>query len=126
MNNRRILVIDDMPTMTRIIDLFLSQRGFRVRTVNDSRQGEQVAREFQPEVVLLDISMPHMNGYEVARRIRAAPGLQSLPIIAVTSLDDAEHFTEAQSAGIDYQMTKPCDLGRLSELLESCGRAPQS
>ena len=77
-------------------------------------------RDFQPEVVLLDISMPHVDGYEVARRIRLDPRFKLLPIIAVTSLDDAEHFREATIAGIDYHMTKPCDLDRLSDLVESC------
>jgi len=67
---------------------------------------------------LLDIAMPYMDGYEVARRIRRDPDLKRVPIIAVTAFSHAEHNRRAEAAGIEYQLHKPCDLESLMSLME--------
>ncbi len=116
----RVLVVDDTKSITHMMEMFLSRRGFQVRTVNDSRQAIHVVREFAPEVVLLDISMPYMDGYEVARIIRLEDGFKEVPIIAVTSHSHAEHLRRARAVGIDHQMVKPCCLDNLESLIQLC------
>ena len=96
----------------------LTKRGFETCAVNDSRQVLRAAREFGPEIILLDIAMPYMDGYEVARRIRRDPNLKLVPIIAVTAFSHAEHNRRAEAAGIEYQLHKPCDLESLMSLME--------
>jgi CheY-like chemotaxis protein len=122
----RVLVIDDQESATHILESLLRRRGYAVRTVNDSRKALKAAREFVPQVVLLDIAMPHMNGYEVARRIRAEPTLKEVPIIAVTAFGHEEHRKRAEAAGIDHQVLKPTDIdaleGVVQELLQQSRR----
>jgi CheY-like chemotaxis protein len=116
--NLRVLVVDDQPTATMVLASLLTKRGFETCAVNDSRQVLRAAREFGPEIILLDIAMPYMDGYEVARRIRRDPDLKRVPIIAVTAFSHAEHNRRAEAAGIEYQLHKPCDLESLMSLME--------
>jgi CheY-like chemotaxis protein len=120
----RVLVVDDQPTATMVLATLLSKRGFETCAVNDSRQVLRAAREFEPEIILLDIAMPYMDGYEVARRIRRDPNLKDTPIIAVTAFSHAEHNRRAEAAGIEYQLRKPCDLESLMALMEWVVRKP--
>lgn len=120
----RVLVVDDQPTATIVLATLLQKRGFEACAVNDSRQVLRTAQEFEPEIILLDIAMPYMDGYEVARRIRRDPGLKNVPIIAVTSFSHAEHNRRAAEAGIEYQLRKPCDLESLMALMEWVMRKP--
>ena len=69
-------------------------------------------------MILLDMSMPHIDGYEVARSIRREAGIKETPIIAVTSLDHDEHKHQAAAAGIEHQLTKPCDIRDLVALID--------
>ena len=64
-HNKRILLVDDEPTSTKLLSALLQKQGFETRSINDSRLALSTAQEFQPEVILLDISMPHVDGYEV-------------------------------------------------------------
>jgi CheY-like chemotaxis protein len=114
----RVLVVDDQPTNTMVLASLLSKRGYETCAVNDSRQVLRTVREFEPEMILLDIAMPYMDGYEVARRIRRDPGLKDVPIIAVTTFCHAEHNRRAEAAGIEYQLRKPCDLESLTTLMD--------
>ena len=113
----RILVVDDVRTLTQLLEMFLSRRGFQVQTVNDSRTAVQAAIDFLPTVVLLDINMPFLDGYEVARRIRQQPGIQSVPIISITSHNDDVHHRRSAEAGIGHHLTKPCSFSELETLL---------
>lgn len=116
----RVLVIDDVEALTHVLELFLSRRGYRVWTVNDSRKALSVVREFRPQVVLLDIAMPYMSGYEVARRIRKEVGFEAVPIVAVSAFDDEVHLCRAQQVGIDHQIVKPCNFRDLDNLIQEC------
>ena len=117
-HNKRILLVDDEPTSPKLLSALLEKRGFETRSINDSRLALSTAQEFQPEVILLDISMPHVDGYEVARSIRREPHINETPIIAVTSLDHDEHKHQTAAAGIEHQLTKPCDIRKLVELID--------
>ena len=115
---QRILVVDDQPTATQVLATLLEKKGFETRVVNDSRRVLRAAREFDPQIILLDISMPYTDGYEVARRLRREPIVQDVPSIAVTSFSHDAHKRRAAEAGIEHQLTKPCDLHDLIALIE--------
>ena len=115
-NSLRVLVVDDEPVMTMMMATFLKRFGYVAQTTNDSREALRLARDFKPQVVLLDINMPYLDGYEVAGLIRHEPELQSIPIICVSALDHDEHRSRAAAAGINRQLVKPCDFDQLRTL----------
>ena len=113
----RVLVIDDQRSVTTIIGHWLGRNGHVVHTVNDSRGALQALCEFRPHVVILDIAMPHLDGYEIARRIRREPGFDGTPIVACTTLQSGHHYVQARAAGITHHIAKPCDLPSLEALV---------
>jgi CheY-like chemotaxis protein len=114
---RRVLVVDDNRDAADSLAMLLSLEGHEVKTVHSGEVALQVGPSYAPEVVLLDIGMPGMNGYEVARRIRAKPWKKSLMLVAVTGWGQAEDKRRALEAGFDDHMTKPVDPAMLSLLL---------
>ena len=116
-NPPRILIVDDQRDVTTIIGRLLAKRGYLTYTVNDSREALQAARDFHPAAVILDISMPHVDGYEVAKQVRGEPGLVGVPIIACTTLRSGHHQERARMAGFTHHLPKPCDLRELEALL---------
>lgn len=113
----RVLLIDDLDSITFLLSTWLRAHGYETQEVNDSRFALAAAREFHPDVILLDIAMPHLSGYDVARAIRADELMANVPIIAVTAFDSATRRSQARDAGIDHQVTKPCSLPDLLILL---------
>src|SRR6476659_8062527 len=107
-----VLVVDDQPANIRLLDAVLSPRGYRVLTATSGEQALEILREEQPHVVLLDIMMPGMDGYEVCRRIREHPGTAYLPVVMITASDRQEK-TRAIEAGADDFITKPFDQAEL-------------
>ena len=109
----RILVVDDDPDSAATMAAVLQTVGHDVQMVTDGTQAAEVAWEFHPDVVLLDLRMPGIDGYEVARRIRDQ-GDQTL-VVAVTGFTRDDRLF--QDAGFDHYMTKPIDLDDLSKWL---------
>jgi CheY-like chemotaxis protein len=114
---RRILVVDDNRDAVETLAELLEVWGHEVWTAADGPGGLQAAAEHQPEVILLDIGLPGIDGYEVARRLRAMPGLDSTWLIALTGYGQPEDRQRALEAGFDYHLTKPLDLAVLQQLL---------
>jgi CheY-like chemotaxis protein len=114
----QVLLIDDLASITMPLSYLLQRRGYTMESLNDSRLAMETIRRFRPDVVLLDINMPHVDGYQVAARIRTDPLTQHTPIIAVTSYRDDEHLRRSREAGIYHQLSKPCDVGALSSLID--------
>jgi CheY-like chemotaxis protein len=84
---KRILLVDDEPSFTSLVDLYLQSTGFYdVRVVNASTQAVRAAREFQPDLILLDMSMPGMDGGELASCLGESPKLRTVPIVLVTAM----------------------------------------
>lgn len=87
MNNPRILIVDDEPNLSELVRFFLEKtQRFEVRVENRSAQALAVAKEFRPDMILLDVDMPGKDGGEVAREIQAEPALRGIPIVFFTSL----------------------------------------
>jgi CheY-like chemotaxis protein len=97
--------------------MILRASGHQVRTAYDGPTALRAAAEFQPDVVLLDIGLPQMDGYEVARRLRGEVGLKDARLVALTGYGQEEDRRRAQEAGFDEHLTKPTDLTVLQNLL---------
>lgn len=118
-NGRRILVVDDNQDGAHSLAMVLQLQGNEVCTVYDGPEAVQVAAEFHPDVVLLDIGLPTLNGYETARRIRAHPEAGHALIIALTGWGQEEDRRRSREAGFDHHLVKPVDLHALERLLAS-------
>jgi len=120
---RRVLIADDNEDCAESLAMLLRLKGYDVRTASDGPQAIQVAAQFLPEAVLLDIGMPTLNGYDVARMIREEPWGKHLLLIAQTGWGQARDRQRSQEAGFDAHLTKPVDCASLMELLS--GSAPE-
>ena len=118
---RRILVVDDNLDSAESMRALLRMAGHEVRMVADGASAAPAAREMRAEVVLLDIGLPDMDGYEVARRLRADPELDGMLVIAVTGWGREADVQKGLQAGIDEHLTKPVDPDRLMELVAKGG-----
>ncbi|HUJ01292.1 MAG TPA: ATP-binding protein [Usitatibacter sp.] len=117
---RRILVVDDNRDAADSLCMLLKSRGHEVRVAYDGLEAVGSAVAFHPDVVLLDIGLPKLSGYEAARRIREAGGAQAL-LIAVTGWGQEEDRRRARDAGFDHHLTKPVDPAAISWLIERSG-----
>ncbi len=110
MNNpAKILVVDDNPANRYIFERRLSSRGYEILTATDGEQGLAVAREIRPDLILLDVMMPKMDGIEVCRRLKSDPACPFIPIIMVTAKVDPKDVVEGLDSGADEYLTKPVD-----------------
>jgi CheY-like chemotaxis protein len=114
---RRALVIDDDHDVADSLTLLLRLFGCEVRTTYDGFAGISTLVEFEPEIVLLDVGMPGMNGYETARRIRELPEGRELLLVAVTGLGQDGVRERTREAGFDLHLTKPASIDAIERLL---------
>jgi two-component system CheB/CheR fusion protein len=119
--SRRVLVVDDNVDAAESLATVLRIAGHEVRTTHDGGAALTAAEAFRPQVVLLDIGLPQMDGYEVARRLRARPGLEKALLVAVTGYGQEEDRCRAEEAGFDAHLVKPADLAALHRLLAGSG-----
>jgi DNA-binding response OmpR family regulator len=116
----RVLVVDYIEDAAMSLAMMLDVMGFEVRTAHDGLEAVRAADEFQPEAALLDIGLPHLSGYDVARHIRGNRGKEVL-LVAITGWGTAEDVKRSHEAGFDHHFTKPADPERLKTiLLEEC------
>ena len=114
----RILVVDDNHDSAESMRSLLEILGNDVVTANEGRQALQCIAQRKPDVALLDIGMPKMNGYEVARRIRGESYGDEILLIAMTGWGQEEDRLRSRSAGFDHHLVKPVDLVELKRLLD--------
>jgi adenylate cyclase len=105
----RILVVDDTPANVHILQARLSANGYDIVTATDGEAALTAVRESEPDLILLDVMMPKMDGFEVCRRLRADPSLPFIPIIMVTAKTDPKDVVAGLEAGGDEYVTKPVD-----------------
>ncbi len=104
----KVLIVDDEKLNVLTFESFLADDGYDVYFADNGRQGIELVKSLSPDVVLLDVMMPEMDGYTVCRRLRADPAVGSVPIIMVTALHDSASRLEGLRAGADDFVTKPC------------------
>jgi two-component system cell cycle response regulator DivK len=105
--SKRILVVEDTVNNRRILNDLLTNAGFEVVEAFDGEKGVAMAAECHPDLILMDIQLPLVDGYEATRRIKANPELKSIPIIAVTSYALSGDEAKALAAGCDGYFAKP-------------------
>jgi class 3 adenylate cyclase len=109
----KILVVDDTPKNVKLLADILSAKGYGVATASSGAEALAQVEAEKPDLVLLDVVMPEMSGYEVCRQIRAKPGAEMLPIVMVTALDPAEERAKGLDAGADDFLSKPIHQAEL-------------
>jgi PAS domain S-box-containing protein len=120
---RRVLVVDDNRRAADSLAEILRLDGHDVETAYDGREALAAMERFRPQVALLDIGMPEVNGYDVARRARAEPWGSSLYLVALTGLGTPEDRARAQDAGFDTHLVKPLDVDALERILADAARS---
>ena len=115
----RILVVDDNHDSALSLAMMLSIMGHETRTAHDGESAVSTAEQFLPDVVLLDIGLPKLNGYEVAQRIRSAEWGAAMFLIAVTGWGQDEDRQRSSEVGLDLHMVKPVEPAALEKLLAS-------
>jgi CheY-like chemotaxis protein len=121
-SRRRILVVDDNRDSTESMRLFLGMLGNDVAVTYDGLEAVESVASFRPDVVLLDIGLPKLNGYEAARQIRQQPWGKDVYLIALTGWGQEDDRRSCKEAGFDHHMLKPIDLQVFQELLTTLTR----
>jgi len=106
---KRVLVVDDNVDAAESIAMILRVSGYDVRCVHDGPSVLPAAKSYRPDVVVLDIGLPGLSGYDVARELREQPEFRRTPLVAVTGYGQEEDRRRSQEAGFDYHLTKPVD-----------------
>jgi PAS domain S-box-containing protein len=117
-SGRRVLLAEDHADSLHVVSLMLRLKGHEVETAADGIEALGRVRELRPEVVLLDIGMPGLDGYEVARRIRREPWGADVLLVAMTGWGEAKDKRRARDAGFDAHLTKPVDFDALQAILQ--------
>ena len=119
----RILLVEDNEMNRDMLSRRLERRGFEVMLAVDGQQGIDLATEFAPHIILMDMSLPIVDGWEATRRLKADPGTAAIPVVALTAHAMSGDREKAMAAGCDDYDTKPVEfarlIGKIEKLLES-------
>ena len=118
--NCRVLLVDDNRDVARSMARFIRLLGHDIRVAFDGPEAVQIAGEFRPDVVLMDIGLPKQNGYEVAREMRSKPWGEKMTLVAVTGWGRESDRRRSHEAGFDRHLTKPMEPDVLEAFLNSC------
>lgn len=123
---RIILIADDNLDSAESLAILLGRDGHDVHTASDGLEAVEVAAKLRPDVILLDIGMPRLDGIQAARRIRAQENGKHAYIVALTGWGPDQHLGDLQAAGFDLHLLKPVDFDALEKILEKASaRVPQ-
>lgn len=112
-----LMVVDDTPDSLVVVSLQLQQEGFRVITASNGDEALKIAEVSAPDLILMDISMPGLDGLGATRRLREHPTLRLVPVVALTAFSTEGFRRAAYDAGLDGYLTKPVNFDRLGELI---------
>ena len=113
MLNRRVLVVDDEHELCALLKLRLSEEGFDVETASNGAEALLAAHARRPDLILLDINMPILDGHGTLEALRKSPTTQDVPVIMLTVIDNSSSVANSWASGIDFYITKPFELDEL-------------
>jgi CheY-like chemotaxis protein len=116
--SKKILVVDDTTDTRDLLHMYLKTAGYTVFMAADGGEGLYQAKMDEPDLIITDISMPNLDGYDMIRQLRAIERFAAVPIIALTAYGD-EQLEKARDAGADHAVSKPMNLEELVELVNS-------
>jgi two-component system cell cycle response regulator len=117
--SRRVLVVDDDPRLLHIVAMYLGIEGYDVIIAPDGQAGLAEVAKQRPDLIILDIMMPGMDGIETCRRIRADPATAEIPVLMFSALSGDDDVERARLAGANHLITKPFNLVGLSAIVAS-------
>lgn len=123
-SGRRVLVVDDNAAAAKMLSLVMTSLGYDVRIAHDGIRALDVAFDYRPDLVLMDLGMPGLNGYETARKLRQESWGQNMFLIAVSGWGREEDKQQSREAGFDFHLTKPTGLDQLKQLLSQLELGP--
>jgi CheY-like chemotaxis protein len=125
---RRILLVDDYGDALEMWGLYLRSCGYEVITAGDGLTAMELAVAHLPDVIILDLDLPGITGFEAARRLRQLPATMGIPLIAATGYSHAKQLDEAKQSGFDLVLVKPCEpaalVREITQILASNSAAP--
>lgn len=121
----RILIADDNPQGVELLEAYLAGTDADVRTAADGEETLRVVRDWQPDLILLDIMMPRISGFEVCKHLRADPKTRDIAVLMITALDQPSDIERAVEAGTDEYLTKPINKNELLLRVRSLLRSRQ-
>ena len=115
---KRVAIVEDNKLQAQSLAMLLEMMGYQVRTASDASSALSMMAEFLPQVALIDIGLPGLNGYELARQVRGMPQLRDITLIAQTGWGTDDDRQQARDAGFQHHLTKPLDHQRLEKILQ--------
>ena len=115
MNSEAILIIDDDPATTRLLEVLLTREGYNIRSENLSANALQTSKEFNPNLIILDLMMPGIDGMTVCKDMKKDPVLGDIPIIMFSAVNQVDVQDKAMEAGISEYITKPIHPNELKQ-----------
>jgi len=119
----KLLIIDDDPVIVEAMSVRLGQTGYEVHSASDGESGLAAVEELRPDVILLDITLPDIDGFEVKRRLTALPDLASIPVVFVSANVKDWAKREAFAMGASFYLSKPYDFNRLISVVGAAVKA---
>ena len=116
-SSAKVFVVDDEPEITEIIETYLTEFGFKVSVENRSAQAVEGIRRIKPDIILLDIMMPEIDGYDICAELKKDPAYATIPIIFLTGKDRDDDMGRSFKSGADMFIKKPFSCERLLEII---------
>lgn len=118
MSNNRILIVEDEESLLKLESILLTSRGYQVRGVTDGVAALKEISENRPDLVLLDIMMPGIDGFEVCRRIKEDPSTKDIPVVMLTAKKSSMDQARGAQVGADAYITKPFKSVKIMEVID--------
>lgn len=118
MSKKKILVVEDEESLLKLESILLTSKGYAVRGVANGQAALDAIGEEHPDLILLDIMLPEMDGFEVCRRIKADPETRHIPVVMLTAKKSREDMAHGQEVGADWYITKPFKSANVIETIQ--------
>jgi two-component system, sensor histidine kinase and response regulator len=121
---KHILVVDDEPTWIKVLRYFLESRGYDVQSVESATEALSALRTYHPDLILTDVRMPEMNGFDLLAHIRTMPDMSKTPVVFFSAIDDYDARKTARDLGAADYIVKPFDQDEVASVLHKHLRIP--